>query len=57
MFLAALRSRSCRVPQDGHVQWRVPKVSVASKCPHAEQVLDEGYQRSTPPRMVNADRV
>ncbi len=45
MFFAALTSRSCRVPQDGHVQCRVDRLSSASRCPHAEQVFDEGYQR------------
>ncbi len=45
MFLAALMSRSCREPQDGHVQCLVFKLSSASRCPHAEQVLLEGYQR------------
>jgi hypothetical protein len=37
MFLAALWSRSCRAPQDGHTQVRVPRLKVASRCPH---VLD-----------------
>ena len=46
MFLAALMSRSCRARQIGHVQCRVLKDSPASRCPHAEQVLDDGYQRS-----------
>ncbi len=46
MFFAALMSRSYRVPQDGHVQCLVFRLSSASRCPHAEQVLLEGYQRS-----------
>jgi hypothetical protein len=46
MFLAALMSRSCRAPQDGHLQCLVDRLRLASRCPHAEQVLDEGYQRS-----------
>ena len=46
MFLAALMSRSCRVPQDGHIQCLVFKLSSASRCSHAEQVLVDGYQRS-----------
>ena len=37
--------RSCRVPQDGHVHCLVDRLRSASRCPHAEQVLDEGYQR------------
>ena len=45
MFFAALMSRSCRVPQDGHVQCLVVKLSSASRCPHAEHVLELGYQR------------
>jgi hypothetical protein len=44
MFFAALMSRSCRMPQDGHCHVRVLRLSSASKCPHSEQVLDEGYQ-------------
>ena len=46
MFFAALMSRSCRVRQHGHSHVRVFKLSSASRCPHAEQVLLEGYQRS-----------
>ena len=46
MFWAALISRSCRARQDGHVQCLVERLSSASRCPHAEQVLDDGYQRS-----------
>ena len=46
MFFAALRSRSCRVRQDGHGQCRVFKLRPASRRPHAEQVLLDGYQRS-----------
>ena len=44
MFFA-LTSRSCRVRQDGHVQCLVVKLGSASRCPHAEQVLELGYQR------------
>src|SRR5262249_31479368 len=40
-----LTSRSCRAPQDGHVQRRVPRLSQASRYPQAEQVLEDGYQR------------
>lgn len=36
--MAALMSRSCRMPQDGHVQCRVERLSSASRCPHAEHV-------------------
>src|SRR5215472_9582805 len=46
MFFAALMSRSCRVRHRGHVQCLVDRLSSASRCPHAEQVLDDGYQRS-----------
>jgi hypothetical protein len=46
MFFAALMSRSCRVPQDGQLQFLVDRLRSASRCPHAEQVLLEGYQRS-----------
>src|SRR5690606_2257463 len=46
MFLAAFMSRSCRVPQDGHVQCRVERLSSASRCPHAEHVLLVGCHRS-----------
>ena len=46
MFFAAFMSRSYRVPQDGHVQCLVARLRSASKCPHAEHVLDDGYQRS-----------
>jgi hypothetical protein len=46
MFFAALTSRSCRVPQDGQCHVRVFRDNSASRCPHAEQVLDDGYQRS-----------
>ena len=35
-----------RVPQAGHVQWRVPRLKPVSGCPHAEQVFEDGYQRS-----------
>src|SRR5215471_18040768 len=45
MFFAALMSRSCRVPHPGHVQCRVERLSSASRYPHAEQVLLDGYQR------------
>ena len=47
MFFAALMSRSCREPHEGHVQCRVERLSSASRCPHVEQVLLDGYQRST----------
>ena len=43
--MAALTSRSCRAPQAGHVQRRADRLSSASRCPHPEQALDEGYQR------------
>jgi hypothetical protein len=46
MFFAALMSRSCQVPQDGHLQCLVDRLRSTSRCPHAEQVLLEGYQRS-----------
>jgi hypothetical protein len=46
MFFAAFTSRSCRVPHDGHVQRRVERDRAPSRCPHAEQVLELGYQRS-----------
>src|SRR5207237_3089723 len=46
MFFAALMSRSCRVPQDGHRHCLVDRLRSVSRCPHAEQVLLEGYQRS-----------
>ena len=46
MFFAALTSRSCRVPQDGHCHVRVFKLRLARTCPHAEHVLDDGYHRS-----------
>ena len=39
VFFAALISRSCRVPQDGHCHARVLSGSSASRCPQAEQVL------------------
>ena len=44
--MAAFSSRSCRVPQAGHVQWRVPRLKPVRRCPHAEQVFELGYQRS-----------
>ncbi|MER6948279.1 hypothetical protein ABT294_30055 [Nonomuraea sp. NPDC000554] len=37
--MAALVSRSCRVPQGGQCHVRVAGESSASRCPHAEQVL------------------
>src|SRR5207244_1281396 len=46
MFFAALTSRSCRVPQDGHCHVLVDRLSTASKCPHVEQVFELGYHRS-----------
>ena len=51
MFFAAFKSRSCRVPQLGQDQCLVPRLSAASRCPHAEQVLAVGYQRSTATRV------
>jgi hypothetical protein len=45
MFFAALWSRSCRVPQDGHCHVRVFKLRLARRCPHAEHVFDDGYHR------------
>jgi len=47
MFFAAFTSRSCQVPQDGHCHVLVLRLSSASRCPHAEQVFELGYQRST----------
>ena len=47
MFFAALWSRSCRVPQNGHCHVRVVKLRSARRYPHAEHVLDDGYHRST----------
>jgi beta-N-acetylhexosaminidase len=46
MFFAALMSRSCRVPQDGHCHVRVLMLSSASKCPHAEQVFELGSRHT-----------
>jgi hypothetical protein len=46
MFLAALTSLSGRVRQDGQHHDRVEMLSSASGCPHAEHVLELGYQRS-----------
>jgi hypothetical protein len=46
MFLAALMSRSFRVPQDGHCQVLVLRLSSASRYPHAEQVFELGYHLS-----------
>ena len=46
MFLAALMSRSCRVPQDGHCQVLVLRLSSASRYRHAERVFELGYHRS-----------
>ena len=46
MFLAALMSRSCRVPQAGHGHAGWKGTASASRCPHAEHVLLDGYQRS-----------
>ena len=45
MFFAALRSRSWRARQDGHRHARTRTGRSASRNPHAEHVLDEGYQR------------
>jgi hypothetical protein len=47
MFFAALTSRSCRVPQDGHCQCRAFKLSSVSRCPHATHVLLLGYHLLT----------
>jgi hypothetical protein len=47
MFFAALISRSCRVPQDGHCHIRIFKPKLARTYPHAEHALDDGYHRST----------
>jgi hypothetical protein len=44
MFCAALTSRSCRVPQDGHGHARVFKLKLARTYPHAEHVFDDGFQ-------------
>ena len=46
MFFAALWSRSCRVPQDGHCHVRVFKLKLARRYPHAEHVLADGCHRS-----------
>src|SRR5699024_12618502 len=46
MFFAAFTSRSCRVRQAGHVHARVFRGSLASRCPHSEQVLLLGNHRS-----------
>ena len=46
MFFAALISRSCRVPQDGHVQCRTSRLSSARTCPHAEHIFELGNHRS-----------
>src|ERR1700745_30331 len=45
MFFAALMSRSCREPPEGNAQGRVDRLSSPSRCPHAEQDLELGYQR------------
>src|SRR5437660_12300642 len=46
MFFAALMSRSCRVPQDGHCHVLVDRLNTASKCPHELHVLELGYHLS-----------
>ena len=46
MFFAALMSRSCRVPQDGHCHVRIFKLSSVRRNPHVEQVFELGYHRS-----------
>jgi len=46
MSFAALISRSCRVPQDGHCHIRVFKLSSARTCPHDEHIFDDGNHRS-----------
>jgi hypothetical protein len=50
MLIAALMSRSCRVPQRAQSHSRTASGRLAAVCPHVEQVLDEGYQRSTTTR-------
>src|ERR1035438_5748961 len=45
MLIAALMSRSCRVPQVTHSHSRTPSGRLAAARPHAEQILLEGYQR------------
>jgi hypothetical protein len=57
MFFAALTSRSCRVPQDGHGHVRVLRFSSVSRCPHAEQVFELGYHRSITIRTPGARRI
>src|SRR5690349_6965391 len=54
MFFAALMSRSCRVPQDGHCHVLVLRLSSASRYPHAEQVFELGYHRSITIRCLPA---
>jgi DHA2 family metal-tetracycline-proton antiporter-like MFS transporter len=45
-LIAALKSRSSRVPQDSQTNCRSARVSLALTTPHVEQVLLEGYHRS-----------
>src|ERR1051326_1783093 len=45
-ILAAFVSRSWRAPHWGQVHSRSSRASVSTTNPHAEQVLEEGYQRS-----------
>ena len=47
MFLAALISRSCRVPQAGHAQWRVPRLRRRAGARTPSRSCWTGYQRST----------
>src|SRR2546430_5792159 len=51
-FRAALTSRSCKVPHFGHFHCRSSSPNSSSVCRHAEQVLLEGYQRSTWTRIL-----
>src|SRR2546422_11020815 len=46
MLCAALISRSCHVPQQGHTHSRTSNVSVSRTCPQSEHVFEEGYQRA-----------
>jgi hypothetical protein len=67
MFFAALMSRSCRVPQDGHCHIRVPRLSSvdgsieAGSIPGQDQVNASGAsifaRYSAPSRYRNPDRV
>src|ERR1700682_3118118 len=46
MFCAAFLSRSCRTPQAGQTHSLTSSVRASSRYPQAEQVLEDGYQRS-----------